>query len=146
MIRAHSASSGGGAGNRSVPQPRQMCSRSASISSSGISRSGVSANSAAPSCVEIHTSSIESLHRLRDSDDGRGGVRVGEGAFPPGDTPGPDAASLPYLAEPSSRFTIRRRLLALWRALEDGWVGDVIGGLSLFALMWLWLVAGWVLS
>jgi len=53
---------------------------------------------------------------------------------------------LPYLAEPSSRFTIRRRLLALWRALEDGWVGDLIGALSLFALAWLWLVAGWALS
>ena len=38
---------------------------------------------------------------------------------------------------------------SFWRgimALDDHWIGDVIGALALFASLWIGLVAAWVLS
>lgn len=32
------------------------------------------------------------------------------------------------------------------RALDDHWIGDLIGALSLFASLWALLVIGWALS
>jgi hypothetical protein len=44
------------------------------------------------------------------------------------------------------REPVWRRLLRAARALDDHWLGDLIGAASLFALLWVGLVAGWVLS
>lgn len=38
------------------------------------------------------------------------------------------------------------RFIRALRALEDHWLGDLIGALSLFAALWLGLVAGAVLQ
>lgn len=37
-------------------------------------------------------------------------------------------------------------LLRALRALDDHWIGDLIGALSLFASLWALLVIGWALS
>lgn len=42
--------------------------------------------------------------------------------------------------------TMRRRLCRIARALDDHWLGDLIGVASLFAMLWVGLVAGWVLE
>lgn len=39
-----------------------------------------------------------------------------------------------------------RRLARLARALDDHWIGDLIGVVSLFATLYVALVAGWVLQ
>lgn len=39
-----------------------------------------------------------------------------------------------------------RRLLRAARALDDHWIGDLIGGVSLFATLWALLVIGWALQ
>ena len=39
-----------------------------------------------------------------------------------------------------------RRLLRAARALDDHWLGDLIGVASLFVMLWAGLVAGWVLQ
>jgi len=39
-----------------------------------------------------------------------------------------------------------RGLRRLVRALDDHWLGDLIGVASLFGLLWIGLVAGWVLE
>lgn len=39
-----------------------------------------------------------------------------------------------------------RRLLRAARALDDHWIGDLIGAASLFAMLWAGLVIGWALS
>lgn len=44
------------------------------------------------------------------------------------------------------RDGFRRRLLRAVRALDDHWIGDLIGGVSLFVTFWIILVAGWVLQ
>lgn len=38
-----------------------------------------------------------------------------------------------------------RRLLRAARALDDHWLGDLIGAVSLFATLYVALVAGWAL-
>jgi hypothetical protein len=38
-----------------------------------------------------------------------------------------------------------RRLLRAARALDDHWIGDLIGAVSLFATLYVALVAGWAL-
>ncbi len=38
------------------------------------------------------------------------------------------------------------RLIRVARALDDHWIGDLIGVASLFATLWVALVAGWVLQ
>ena len=52
-------------------------------------------------------------------------------------------------ARPSSsdlRRGLFGRLMRILRALDDHWLGDLIGALSLFVLLWLGLMAAWVLS
>jgi hypothetical protein len=44
------------------------------------------------------------------------------------------------------RPTVWRRLLDAARALDNHWIGDLIGAVSLFAMLWIALVAGWVLQ
>lgn len=39
-----------------------------------------------------------------------------------------------------------RRLLRAARALDDHWIGDLIGAVSLFAILYVALVALWVLQ
>ncbi len=39
-----------------------------------------------------------------------------------------------------------RRLLRAARALDDHWIGDLIGAVSLFATLYVALVAGWALQ
>lgn len=39
-----------------------------------------------------------------------------------------------------------QRLVSAVRALDDHWIGDLIGAVSLFALGWTWLAIGWVLQ
>lgn len=39
-----------------------------------------------------------------------------------------------------------RRLLRTARALDDHWIGDLIGAVSLFATLYVALVAGWALQ
>ncbi|MEI2806211.1 MAG: hypothetical protein V9G18_09795 [Albidovulum sp.] len=39
-----------------------------------------------------------------------------------------------------------RRLLRAARALDDHWIGDLIGAASLFATLYVALVAGWALQ
>jgi len=39
-----------------------------------------------------------------------------------------------------------RRFIRVVRALDDHWIGDLIGVASLFATLWVALVAGWVLQ
>lgn len=38
------------------------------------------------------------------------------------------------------------QVLRAARALDDHWIGDLLGAISLFALGWMWLVIGWVLQ
>lgn len=38
------------------------------------------------------------------------------------------------------------RLLRAARALDGHWIGDLIGVVSLFAMLWVGLAAGWVLQ
>ena len=50
---------------------------------------------------------------------------------------------------PSFRTRLARgwgRFLWLWFWLEDSWVGDLIGAVSLFATFYLLLVFGWAIS
>lgn len=54
-----------------------------------------------------------------------------------------EAPSQQCSQEPLSR---PGRLLRALRALEDHWLGDLIGALSLFAALWLGLVAGAVMQ
>lgn len=46
----------------------------------------------------------------------------------------------------SSRRPIRQLLRAAWAYVNDGWIGDLIGAVSLMVLLWGLLVAGMVLS
>lgn len=123
MMRFHSSSPGGGAGNRSVPQARHICASSVSISSSESRQSGCPAKYSAASPADIQISSISSLHRSPPVD-GRGNARAGEGE---------------NAARPGK---LRRG----WAYVNDGWIGDLIGGVALFAALWMGLVIAAVLS
>lgn len=42
--------------------------------------------------------------------------------------------------------TFWHRLVRAAQALDDHWIGDLIGAVSLFGTLWIALVAGWVLQ
>lgn len=49
-------------------------------------------------------------------------------------------------AKPDGHRGLWRRFLRLARALDDHWIGDLIGAASLFAILYVALVVGWALS
>lgn len=49
-------------------------------------------------------------------------------------------------AKPDGHRGLWRRFLRLARALDDHWIGDLIGGAAIFASVWAMLVIGWTLS
>lgn len=118
MITLHSASVGMGTGQDVEPHVITISSNSASRSVERISRNGKPSNSGDASigdCTAYLHPSVQSAK-----------AKVTAGT-----------------CEGDSRIGLARRILSALARLEDHWIGDLIGVVSLFAIGWSWMLLGY---
>ena len=122
MIVRHSSSSGAGAGQLVEPHTSAMCKSSLARSDVRISRNGRPSYSG--DCSEGDSTLFP--HPVVGASDGRG-------------APGADQA-----------VSRTRRVLRWWRVtnarIDNSWLGDLIGAVSLFGSLWLGLLIGHAMS
>lgn len=122
MIAFHSCSVGAGTGHESDPHMISMCLNSVARSEVLISRSGNPSNSGDAS---IGDSTIPSLHPVVGASDGRG-------------------HPVPAQEKKTGRGgNLLRSVARAARALDDHWIGDLIGAASLFGSAWLLMLIGY---
>ncbi|WP_333815660.1 hypothetical protein [Tabrizicola sp.] len=120
----HSSAVGAGTGHEVEPQTAEIRNNSAFRSAVLMSRKGTPSNSGDTS----HGDCIPSLHPVVCTSDGRGHPAQAKGES----------------AGRGGKFA--QAVLRAARALDDHWIGDLIGAVCLFALGWMGFAIGWVLQ